>query len=302
MHTHIAGLFVGPGRDFSNEPINYSEILEFPGFEVSTSPCVPPPLPNPLVAYFIMEVNSQPLLCGGFDYGINSFSSSCFLLSSNGWQGAPQISSLLKARAYGPSVMLESGWWITGGYDGDYLASTELRGPDGTWTQYDNLPRGMAGHCMVAVNRSHVFMTGGEDGVSILQATYIYDIQNKIWHRMKDMSTGRSQLTCIQLDDDTILVAGGQGINGALRSTELYSLSSGNWIFGQDLPGPTFGSQMIKLGGNVYHVGDLQTGDQESSITRLHLNPERWEAIGSLGRNRIEFGATVIRLTSDCNG
>lgn len=48
------------------------------------------------------------------------------------------------------------------------------------------LPVGTYDHCMVAVNATHVFMSGGSTEAGLTHNTFIYDRDNEKWHQMPE--------------------------------------------------------------------------------------------------------------------
>merc|ERR1711887_505886 len=104
------------------------------------------------------------MLCGGI--GVNTTLDSkkgglskCFILAKNGtWvKGQGMKKTRMNARA----VDTSKGWWVTGGVGGDkILSSTEVW--DGkSWKSHVKLPKPLHNHCLVKINSTHYFITGG---------------------------------------------------------------------------------------------------------------------------------------------
>jgi len=232
-------LFLGPGTGTGWDPNGESEVLNLPFFTTAT--CTPPVFPHGNTYGYVSTLTPDgPLLCGG---GIKyDFQSSCHLLARNGsWV----ISTpMLEKRSQAASVQLEEGWWVTGGYNdtssGSSLSSTELY--DGnTWHSSVDLPTPMNGHCLVKLNSSHVFLTGGG------AASYIYSRASG-FIKLRDMSTWRYDHGC-GLFGEQVWVGGGWG---GPKSTEYYSLSSSTWLPGPALPYQAWnGARMITLAGKL---------------------------------------------------
>ena len=76
-------------------------------------------LPKSVKAATGLFANQQPIYCGGWDG--TSFSNDCFKWN-NGWSN---FATLKTARRDTAMVKLENSLWLTGGYNRNYLKSTE---------------------------------------------------------------------------------------------------------------------------------------------------------------------------------
>ena len=91
-------------------------------------------------------------ICGGWD---GSRRSECYTLESSKWEHA---GSLVNARSHHGASHITTGLWITGGWNGQRLASTELLLPDGKVTSGPNLPEARSSHCQVTYQDSTFIM------------------------------------------------------------------------------------------------------------------------------------------------
>ena len=58
----------------------------------------------------------------------------------------------------------DSIWWVTGGYNGEYLQSTEVFNVnDNSFTNGIDLPKGLDDHNLITVNSTHMVLLGGQD-------------------------------------------------------------------------------------------------------------------------------------------
>ena len=90
------------------------------------------------------------------------------------------------AREYASSVVLPEStrWWVTGGSgsSGNVLRETEI---------YENedfrfgpaLPKALREHCMVNLNRTHVFVGGGFNS----RSAFLYDFGAGVWSDLPDI-------------------------------------------------------------------------------------------------------------------
>ena len=166
------------------------------------------------------------MLCGG-DNAYWYASADCWLLQKNRWT---QVNSMQEKRFYAAAVYLNENLVVTGkalfnkfkiyfdflflgGHNGkDWLKSTEMLSKDGTWVKFDDLPMKMFGHCMVALNKTHIFLTGGYNGNSFLASSFIYSKETG-WQKMPDMKKARQGHACAVVGGQHVLVTGGRDGN-----------------------------------------------------------------------------------------
>merc|ERR1719250_972 len=96
------------------------------------------------------------MLCGSSDE--NGYE--CLVLVRNGtWV---KEKGTISERKNAAAVETSAGWWVTGGWNKqkDCQSSTEVW--DGkTWKKHIELPTPLCNHCMVKINSTHYFLTGG---------------------------------------------------------------------------------------------------------------------------------------------
>merc|ERR1711915_187254 len=233
------------------------------------------------------------------------------VLSPEGWvEGQP----MNEARAHAASVQLGDKWMVSGGRrDGgsfSQVASTELLSADGSWSNYINLPKAMSRHCLVAINSTHIFMSGGNlnSFISSTQSSaYIFDSVQEQWTEMENMAVARSDHGCALLPDGNVLVAGGSGLDGKdLSSTESFSLSSLTWSPGPELATgisllamATVETETLLFGGSfVGAFGSSTTSDVIYQLSQYGLS---WTDVGRMNTARQFFGVLPITF-DDCVG
>ena len=133
------------------------------------------------------------------------------------------------------------------------LSTTEFY-QNNEWQTSVDLPTPLRDHCLLKLNSSHVFLSGGISKrlgklSSPTNASYIYSRATG-FVRQGDMGTERSSHGCA-LQGDKVWVAG--GFVGA-TSSEYFSLSTSTWLPGPDLPKYEFG-RMITYDGKVTFFG-----------------------------------------------
>ena len=125
-----------------------------------------------------------------------------------------------------------------------------------SWHDYAQLPDRLSGHCLVKLNTTHLFLAGGKNEEQSA-ASYLFSKETG-WVRQANMINARSFLSCVLLQDDLVVVAGGSMWNGeAQKKTEFFNLGNLTWSAGPDLPVTMSGSKMIKIQGNkVFLLGE----------------------------------------------
>ena len=278
--------------------------------------CGPPILPVRLENYVIATVNDGILLCGGVmrdgvsDASSTYATSECFLLDKGrNWHRSPIEPPMLEKRKSPAAVILGNDLWVTGGFHGNtYRASTELPSPDKRWRSFVNLPQRMAWHCIVKINCTHAFFSGGYDGHRRLNSAYIYSKQNG-WQQMENMPITRDHHACTLLaDQENILIAGGMTYRMEyLSSTFVFSLTTKKWKSGPSLPRATVDAQMIIANNLTYFmggfIGNVRVKRKTSEVYRFDSVGNslwQWSQVASLPSSKAKFGAIPFYLNECC--
>ena len=157
---------------------------------------------------------------------------------------------------------------------------------------------------MVTINDTHVFLSGGSNGVigSVFGTTYLYSIKSG-WQKRDDMLTDRYRHACALRGDDksTIVVSGGS-VDGDkfLSSTEFFRVDSGKWESGPALPSATYDAQMISVNGHTYHIGGFATKKDVFRLDQDSSGTWKWTDVGSLYINRYAFDIVPIPSMEEC--
>ena len=126
-------------------------------------------LPKPVVGATGLFANQQPIYGGGNNG--TSYSNECFKWN-NGWSN---FATLKTARGYTAMVKLENSLWLTGGWNGNRLKSTEHIKMNGEVSYGIDLPQEVFGHCMIHTGDDQVFIIGGYP--NSLRKTLIYNVK-----------------------------------------------------------------------------------------------------------------------------
>jgi len=294
-------LLIGPGGDVDGGRSMDGEVLSLP--DLTPLDCNIPVFPGgDWGAYIGRSTSDGVLMCGGYvSIGEKGdFSSSCYLLTSSGYQDMPV---LINKRAGAASVVTPLGLWVTGGYDGDQDLDTTEVWNNNQSQPHVRLPEGLMDHCLTSINNTHLLLTGG---LSISKnkksaAAYIFSEQDG-FTRIQDMKTPRRAHGCSVINDSTVVVAGGeQAYEGP--STEYLDLNSFKWMEGPELPEPVFPAKMLgpeELGSDI--GGHLLIGEkkifklEEEGLTQTR----QWTMVGEMKNSMAWAKAFVVNQNMIC--
>ena len=118
---------------------------------------------------------------------------------------------------------------IPGGHRGldanlSVLSSTEVL-TGNTWHSSTPLPTPLAGHCMVKINSSHVFIAGGIGDNGYSAAAHLYSSTSGTFSPLPDMAIARSYHACGILGTDVWVGGGRTTLDNRLKSVETFSLT-----------------------------------------------------------------------------
>ena len=196
-------------------------------------------------------IGDTVIICGGYD-GSNNVDE-CYRLSS---EKNPQlITHMLVERQYAASIVLNDNiLWVTGGWSGAYLASTEYVTSTGTILG-PNLPQPLTNHAMIAINKTCSMVIGGistdysastsfnGEQAEDQDRTFFYDHNEGEWITGPSLMQARLNhaagiITDDVTDEPLVVVTGGRtgGRNYSdgwfyLNSTEI--LQDGEWVQGK---------------------------------------------------------------------
>jgi len=236
-------LFIGPGRGSGG----MSQVLSLP--DLTPLDCNIPVFPGGrYYGYVGRSTSDGVLMCGGINSVYGGSNSSCYLLTSSGYQDMPALS---KKRVGAASVVTSLGLWVTGGSDGSkssLVSSTTELVTNNQSRLHVRLPEGISHHCLVNINTTHSLLTGGWAG-SRSGASYLYS-EDGGFSRIEDMKTARYDHGCSLINESTVIVTGGNdgGYTDTETSSEYLNLRTLTWSAGPDLPRSVSPARMV---GNI---------------------------------------------------
>jgi hypothetical protein len=175
-------------------------------------------------------IGNTVIICGGHD---GSYVDKCYSLTS---KKATLATHMSVGRSGAASIVLNDNiLWVTGGYNGGRLASSEYVTMSGTMTGPD-MPMALESHAMVAINSTCSLVIGGFPGEGAVSSTFFYDHNEGEWITGPTLMHGRSGhaagiVTDKVTHEDFVVVTGGWAVGYPMDSTEI--LQDGNWVQGE---------------------------------------------------------------------
>lgn len=250
-------------------------------------------LPAVIVSAQGQVVDNIPILCGGLAFNRTSgsyASNRCYrMLNQTHWGN---IASMEIGRMNFGMAVIQNKILVSGGsleedwtfVDASNTNTVELLHDidSSKWITKANMPRRLAGNCLMALNNEEVMSIGGwNEHFDKLNETWIYNMKNDSWRAGESMSSPRSKHGCSKITDTSgkkyIIVAGGitpnpDGSNRSL-SVEIYDSTSNDWKEIDELPKPIRAGQLVEDGKG----GVLIVGEDLSSILYLSTKDGIWK-------------------------
>jgi len=143
-----------------------------------------------------------------------------------------------------------------------------------------------------------VLVVGGQDSVTVLATSELYDPGTGQWARIDPMNIHRVNFTLTLLANGKVLAAGGRSEfeSGLLDSTELFDPATGHWTSTGSLLAPREGAVATLLAnGRVLVCGGDQPDNSIVASAELY-DPlsGKWSATGRMSNAREDFSATLL--------
>ena len=139
-------------------------------------------------------VNGSPIICGGYTIRAEQIDT-ChrFDRNSNSWK---LHSIMTSKRQVHVSTVVKNALFITGGWDGSRLATTEYIYANGTVVSGPNLPEARSDHCSVTLHDGKVMILGASYRSSLRRNVIIMDPADNSFTTGPSMSYGRDRAGC----------------------------------------------------------------------------------------------------------
>jgi hypothetical protein len=227
-----------------------------------------PQMPTPRVGLMAASLGGQQVIVAGGStsryFGSLSGSPSASVSIAEIYQGgrhrwisAPPMSV---SRDYGAAASLPGGFaFVAGGANAnESLSSTEVYADRVGWSGRAPMPTSRLGAVAAPLPGNRVLVAGGAtlnshyaaNAFTILSSAEIFNESKNSWLPAAPMPTGRVFAAATALSNGMVLVAGGDGPTGALRSVLLYNPSTNRWTSMSQLPKGLAGLTMASLPGS----------------------------------------------------
>jgi len=189
------------------------------------------------------------------------------------------------------TVLLAGG----GGSGGESLASAALYDPDsGSWSATGDMGEQRVAHTATLLPDGRVLVAGGNVMTSLpstttLASAELYDPASGTWTATGAMSMAKAGHSATELDDGTVLVAGG-------GSVELYDPTTGRWRTTASLAVPRSGhtATLLEDGGVLVAGGRNSFEEEVRQAERYEPVTGTWAAAGEMTEGRVEHTATLL--------
>lgn len=237
--------------------------------------------------------NNTPIICGGYN---GTDIGECFKLIDKKWNPMEDMMNEARNHAGYGNVVVNESLWKSGGvkfFGGekffDKLQNSSELINGNTSLKYSDLPEAMYAHCSIQINDSVILVTGGNSG-NANKKTYYHNFKNGEWSDGPELLNARYMHACKSFylnNEKTLVVAGGIGDEGKLKSVEFLSLEHEDkgWYSGNttDLPEAMAEFSMVPSldHKSVFAVGVVVGGKRdcilELSCDGTNLDSCNWE-------------------------
>ncbi|TRY74754.1 hypothetical protein TCAL_06331 [Tigriopus californicus] len=204
----------------------------------------------------------------------------------------------IQHRVYSASAPYSAdGWWITGGYhdQNSSLLSTEIL-QSGSFVPGPNLPTPLYQHCLVRIDETRYFLTGG---LPYSTSAWIFDTNTQVWEEVANPSVLRKSPYCglskTFNGEFQIVVSGGFDGMTPLDSVEIFSVSDQSWRFGPSLPQPMGRGATSSYGDTFILVGGYGDGGYVKDLYQYEPDSGTWATLPQkLQKGRSRHVALVV--------
>ena len=271
----------------------------------NTHNCSPPPLPvvrSFHATFLTSEPNPVLATCGG-RVGGEGITASCIVLdkSNDRWDES-RMGNLTMPRYASAAISLNFlGVFMIGGYTvnnkrtSDFLAAGRME-----WQHGPPLPLHMLHPCAVTITPSS-FLVFAETNIREFDADIAGPMSSMGWReagRWPRLKVWRGRWSgCAKLGPK-VIVAGGYGNGGSLKSTEVVDLKSRRISSGGNLVTPRYWfhiAPIVRKGfEKVIAFGGLDGWSVVDTVEEWVEESSTWKEVNSLSKERSYFGATVV--------
>jgi hypothetical protein len=176
---------------------------------------------------------------------------------------------------------------VVGGYDGDYLKTTEFFSPaTQAFTPGPDMSVARYAPAVAALPDGRVLVAGGSDGIDETASAEVFNPSTGTFSAVGSMAHKRENTAAAPLGDGRVVVVGGyDGNSGTLDSTEIFDPKTNTFSPGPALPRRAYGSAVVAIsGGRVLVAGgyDSATGTYLASAFVLDASGTAFTSVADL--------------------
>lgn len=206
-------------------------------------------------------------------------------------------------RTHSAAVSYQNSLWISGGWNGsNNIRSTEfVHVQNGQSVSGTDLPIGLWGHAMVAINATTYLLIGGCGDHSCPSNRTFYHTPGQPWRSGPDLQFGRhwhtaGLITATDTFKNYVVVVGGVE---AMQSVEILDLETNQWHPGRELPfgRGIYGHQMVGIEASLVVLGGYDGSETQKRVYRLTCSTGTrctWRELDELKHPRKFFTAMTI--------
>ncbi len=190
---------------------------------------------------------------------------------------------------------------VVGRYTGDrYNSAEEFNPANRSWALVADMERARRGHTASVLASGKVLVAGGYNNLEgIIKNTELYDpaaSSSRPWTQAGDMNAIRTAHTATLLPSGKVLVVGGFGEGGALKTAELFDPASNRWSLTGEMAQGRYGHTATLLpSGKVLVVGGYGARGELAEAELYDPGLDAWTSAGSLVPARAYHAAVLLR-------
>lgn len=147
----------------------------------------------------------------------------------------------------------------------------------------------------VAASNGKIYVIGGKEGPSYLDAVEEYDPSADTWNNQKSpMISKRINFAAVEANNGKIYVIGGENSTSALNTVEEYDPESDKWVTKASMNVERSGLGAVTLNGKIYAIGGKNTENLNSVEVYDPVN-DNWTILQSpMHQKRSDFGISTV--------
>ena len=166
------------------------------------------------------------------------------------------------------------------------------------WTISEPMPASVERHAAIDLGNRNLLITGGWDGSKAVDYIWNFDVSKNIWESVNHLGEPRWGHSMVLLDDDTVLISGGVGLDGfPITSVEKYDLKDSSIKVIASMGEARASHRLLKdSDGGVYALGGYGLdGRSLSSAEYYQPDLDEWDKLPDMSEKRAKHTAIILR-------